>query len=46
MILEKNDNSIVRKWIDAIEALDAKGIQAIGWNDYKKNSKILTLFNN
>lgn len=39
VILEKNDNSIVRKWIDAIEALDAKGIQAIGWNDYKKNSK-------
>ena len=39
VILEKSDNSIVRKWIDAIEALDAKGIQAVGWNDYKKNSK-------
>ena len=40
VILEKSDNSIVRKWIDAIEALDAKGIQAIGWNNYKKDSKM------
>jgi len=39
VILEKSDNTIVRKWIDAIEALDAKGIQAIGWNNYKKDSK-------
>jgi len=39
VILEKSDNTIVRKWLDAVEALDAKGIQAVGWNDYKKNSK-------
>ena len=39
VILEKSDNTIVRKWIDAIEALDAKRIQAIGWNNYKKDGK-------
>ena len=39
VILEKTDNTIVRKWLDAIEALDAKGLQSIGWDKYKKDSK-------
>ena len=39
VILEKSDNTIVRKWLDAIEALDAKGLQSIGWDKYKKDSK-------
>lgn len=39
VILEKSNNTIVRKWLDAIEALDAKGLQSIGWDKYKKDSK-------
>jgi len=39
VILEKSNNTIVRKWLDAIEALDAKGLQSIGWDNYKKDSK-------
>ena len=31
--------AVVHNKEDAIEALDAKGIQAVGWDNYKKDSK-------
>ena len=39
VILERGNNTIVRKWLDAIEALDAKEIQSKGWDEYKKETK-------